>query len=105
MSGTALLAGRRGLVLGVSGENGVGYHAARAFRAAGAEVTVSHRESRRAAVAPLADALGCERIELDLATKARSRAASKSSANATESSIFCCTRSFTFPPVCSKGRP
>jgi len=69
MSGTALLAGRRGLVLGVSGENGVGYHAARAFRAAGAEVTVSHRESRRAAVAPLADALGCERIELDFSNE------------------------------------
>jgi len=65
MNGAQLLAGRRGLVLGVSGENSVGYHAARAFRAAGAEVTISHRESRRAAVAPLAEALGCERMELD----------------------------------------
>jgi enoyl-[acyl-carrier protein] reductase I len=65
MTHAGLLAGRRGLVLGVSGENGVGYHAARAFRAAGAEVTITHRENRRAAVAPLADALGCERAELD----------------------------------------
>jgi len=63
--GAGLLAGRRGLVLGVSGENSVGYHAARGFRAAGAEITLSHREQRRAEVAPLADALGCERMELD----------------------------------------
>lgn len=67
MTSGALLAGRRGLVLGVSGEDGIGYHAARAFRAAGAEVTITHREGRRGVVAPLADSLGCERIELDFA--------------------------------------
>ncbi len=65
MTHPQLLASRRGVVLGVSGENGVGFHAARAFRAAGAEVTVAHREARREVVTPLASALGCERIELD----------------------------------------
>src|SRR6478736_1551310 len=65
MTAAGLLAGRRGLVLGVSGENGIGYHAARGFRAAGAEVMITHRENRRPAVAPLASALGCERAELD----------------------------------------
>jgi len=60
-----LLARRRGLVLGVSSEDSIGYHAARAFRAAGAEVTITHRASRTAAVAPLSDALGCERAEVD----------------------------------------
>ena len=70
MTHTQLLAGRRGLVLGVSGENGIGFHAARAFRAAGAEVTLTHREPRRAAVTPLATALGCERVELDFRDEA-----------------------------------
>src|SRR3954471_24802529 len=65
MTHAQLLAGRRGVVLGVWWENGVGFHAARAFRAAGAEVIVTHREPRREVVAPLAAALGCERIELD----------------------------------------
>jgi len=65
MTGAALLAGRRGLVLGVSGEDSIGYHTARAFRSAGADVAITHREGRRAAVAPLAAALGCERAELD----------------------------------------
>lgn len=65
MTEAGLLAGRRGLVLGVSGENGVGYHAARGFVAAGASVAITHREARRDVVAPLATALGCERVELD----------------------------------------
>jgi enoyl-[acyl-carrier protein] reductase I len=70
MTGIGLLEGRRGLVLGVSGEHGIGYHAAREFRRAGAEVTLTHRAERRDAVAPLAAALGCERVELDFRDEA-----------------------------------
>jgi enoyl-[acyl-carrier protein] reductase I len=65
MTGVGLLAGRRGVVLGVSSEAGIGYHAARGFRNAGAEVTVTHRAERREAVSELVGALGCERVELD----------------------------------------
>jgi enoyl-[acyl-carrier protein] reductase I len=61
-----LLAGLRGIVLGVSGEDSVGYHTARAFRALGAEVTVTHRSGRRGAVGPLARALGVDTVELDV---------------------------------------
>ena len=39
----ALLAGCRGAVLGVSGENGVGFQAAKALRAFGAEVAITCR--------------------------------------------------------------
>lgn len=66
MTHATLLAGRRGLVLGVSSEDSIGYRAARAFRAAGAEITITHRAARRDAVMPLADGLGCERVELDV---------------------------------------
>jgi enoyl-[acyl-carrier protein] reductase I len=63
MSG--LLAGKRGLVLGVSGRNGVGYHAARGLRAAGAELAFTHRAARRHEVEPLAAELDCAAVELD----------------------------------------
>jgi enoyl-[acyl-carrier protein] reductase I len=59
------------LVLGVSSQNGVGYHTARAFRAQDAAVTITHREARRETVAPLAAALGCERVELDFRDESR----------------------------------
>jgi enoyl-[acyl-carrier protein] reductase I len=61
-----LLSGRRGIVLGVSGEDSIGYHTARAFRTLGAEVTVTHRSGRRESVGPLARALGCDAVELDV---------------------------------------
>lgn len=54
-----ILAGRRGLVLGMSGVNSVGYQCAAAFAALGAEVAVTYRPSRRDACAPLAEAAGC----------------------------------------------
>lgn len=60
-----LLTGRRGLVLGVSGRNGVGFHAAKGLRAQGAELTITHRAARRAEVEPLAAELGCPAAELD----------------------------------------
>ena len=62
---SALLSDRRGIVLGVSGENSVGYHAARGFRALGAELTFTHRAARRQELAPLAAELGCAHAELD----------------------------------------
>jgi enoyl-[acyl-carrier protein] reductase I len=63
MSG--LLGGRRGVVLGVSGRNSVGFHAARAFRALGAEVTFTHRAARRPQVEPLAAELESAAVALD----------------------------------------
>ncbi len=65
MTERSLLAGRRGVVLGVSGEDSVGYHTARSFRALGADVTITHRAGRRETVEPLARALGCSTVELD----------------------------------------
>jgi enoyl-[acyl-carrier protein] reductase I len=60
-----LLAGCRGVVLGVSGENGMGFQAAQALRAFGADVALTCRPSRRAAVERLAAELGCSCVELD----------------------------------------
>jgi len=65
MNERGLLAGRHGVVLGVSGEDSVGFHAARAFRALGAEVTVTHRAARRDTVVPLVREFGCNAVELD----------------------------------------
>ena len=51
-----LLTGHRGLVLGVSSEDSVGFHTARQLRALGADVAVSSLRdsprSRRAAISP-----------------------------------------------------
>lgn len=66
MTEQPLLAGRRGVVLGVSSEDSIGYRTARAFRSLGAEVTITHRAGRRETVAPLARALGCSTVELDV---------------------------------------
>jgi enoyl-[acyl-carrier protein] reductase I len=54
-----ILEGRRGLVLGMSSANSVGYQCATAFAALGAEVAVAYRPSRRETCAPLAEAAGC----------------------------------------------
>jgi enoyl-[acyl-carrier protein] reductase I len=61
----ALLAGRRGLVLGVSAANSIGYHLARTLRALGAEVAITCRPARVATVAPLAEELGAALHALD----------------------------------------
>ena len=65
-----LLAGCRGAVLGVSGENGVGFQAAKALRAFGAEVAITCRPTRRDSVARLATELGCSFTELDATDEA-----------------------------------
>lgn len=60
----ALLRGRRGLVLGVSSENSVGFQLARHFQTLGAEVAVSVRPSRSELLARLSR-LGLFGVELD----------------------------------------
>lgn len=54
----ALLASCRGLVLGVSGENSMGYQCARALVAQGAEVAATYRPARQEASAALLEAAG-----------------------------------------------
>lgn len=70
-----LLAGRRGVVLGVSGATSIGYHTARALRELGAEVAVTCRPARLAAVAALAAELGAAVHPLDVADDASLAAA------------------------------
>jgi enoyl-[acyl-carrier protein] reductase I len=60
----ALLAGRRGLVLGVSSENSVGFHLARHLQALGAEVAASLRPNRGQFLSRLSE-LGMFCVELD----------------------------------------
>jgi enoyl-[acyl-carrier protein] reductase I len=61
---TDLLANKRGLVLGVSSREGVGFHTAKALRDQGAEVAVSLRPGRRGFMSELADDGYCT-VELD----------------------------------------
>lgn len=61
---SALLEGKRGLVLGVSSKDSVAFHAARELREQGAEVAVSLRPSRSAFM-PELSALGLLPVELD----------------------------------------
>jgi enoyl-[acyl-carrier protein] reductase I len=63
---TALLAGRRGLVLGVSGANSMGYHIARSLGALGASVAITCRPKRLAQLRPLADELGATVYPVDV---------------------------------------
>src|SRR5262249_49862161 len=60
-----LLAGLRGMVIGVSGPNSVGYRAAAGLREFGADVAMTAREARLPALAPTASELGCELLGLD----------------------------------------
>lgn len=53
-----LLVGRRGVVVGVSGENSIGFHVAKALQAHGAEVAVTSRPGRVPEVQALAEANG-----------------------------------------------
>jgi enoyl-[acyl-carrier protein] reductase I len=63
-TGVALLADKRGLVLGVSSRGSVGFHTAEELRAHGAEVAVSLRPSRSAFMSELAES-GYVPVELD----------------------------------------
>jgi enoyl-[acyl-carrier protein] reductase I len=72
---TALLAGQRGVVLGVSGANSIGYHVARTLRELGAEVTVTCRPARLPGVVGLAGELGAELYPLEIRDEASVAAA------------------------------
>src|SRR5438128_480236 len=54
-----ILERRRGLILGMSARNSVGYHCATALTALGAEVAATYRPSRRDVCGPLAEEAGC----------------------------------------------
>jgi enoyl-[acyl-carrier protein] reductase I len=60
-----LLDGCRGVVLGVSGENGVGYRCAAAFRELGAQVGITYRPARKSEGELWASELGCLSSELE----------------------------------------
>jgi len=72
---TQILGGRRGLVLGVSGENSVGYHCAAKAKALGADVAVTHRPARREAALLWAERLGCHTVELEATDEASMKTA------------------------------
>lgn len=65
MSSGRILAGRRGIVLGVSSENSAGYACAAAAIEQGATVAISHRAERRQAAAALGARLGAKPIVLE----------------------------------------
>jgi enoyl-[acyl-carrier protein] reductase I len=62
----SLLAGRRGVVLGVSGPDSIGYHVARALRGHGAEVAITCRPARLPRVGPLGVELGAQVLPVDV---------------------------------------
>ena len=75
MKSGGILAGRRGLILGVSSENSAGYACAAAAIEQGASVAITHRPSRRGTVSALAARLGAERVELEATSESSVREA------------------------------
>jgi enoyl-[acyl-carrier protein] reductase I len=57
---TKLLSGCRGLVVGVSGAESIGYNLARDLTVMGAQVAATYRPARRISVAPLLESIGIE---------------------------------------------
>jgi enoyl-[acyl-carrier protein] reductase I len=66
-SAAGLLTGRRGVVLGVSGANSIGYSVARTLHQLGATVALTCRPARLARIAPLAAELGATAYPVDIA--------------------------------------
>jgi enoyl-[acyl-carrier protein] reductase I len=62
-----LLAGRRGVVLGVSGSNSIGFHVARALHDHGATVAVTCRPARLSNIAELAGELAAAAYPVEIA--------------------------------------
>lgn len=60
------LHGRVGLVVGVSAENGVGFHCAKSLVGRGARVAMSHRARPGSRGAELASALDCVAVQFDV---------------------------------------
>jgi enoyl-[acyl-carrier protein] reductase I len=71
----ALLAGRRGIVMGISSANSIGYQIARSLRALGATVAVTCRPARVAHVAPLVAELDSTVYPIELADESSLAAA------------------------------
>ena len=71
----ALLADRRGIVLGVSGANSIGYQVARSLHALGATVAATCRPARLAHVTPLMAELGGAVYPVELADESSLAAA------------------------------
>jgi len=65
MRPSGILSGRRGVVLGVSTENGAGYACAAAAMEQGATVAITHRPGREGVVGPLAARLGAKAFSLE----------------------------------------
>ncbi len=65
MTSTGMLAGRRGIVLGVSSENSAGYACAATAIEQGATVAISHRPSRHETARTLAARLGAKPVALE----------------------------------------
>lgn len=61
-----ILAGTRGVVMGVSGENSIGYRCAAAMIAMGAEVLMTSRPARGTSIALLAERLGARFAPVDV---------------------------------------
>jgi enoyl-[acyl-carrier protein] reductase I len=55
-----ILAGRRGVIVAVSSEESIGFHAAARLHALGASVAIAHRPARREAALRLAERAGAE---------------------------------------------
>jgi len=62
---THLLGGHRGLVIGVSGENSIGYAVARRFVELGAHAVVTCRPARQPVCAPLVERLGVHTVPME----------------------------------------
>ncbi|MEM6973523.1 MAG: enoyl-ACP reductase FabI [Pseudomonadota bacterium] len=73
---TDLLAGRKGLVIGVANENSIAAGCAQAFRASGADLALTYQtEKARKFVAPVAEAVGAEMLlPLDVTDQAQMEA-------------------------------
>jgi enoyl-[acyl-carrier protein] reductase I len=64
MDMASLLAGKRGLIVGIANEQSIAYGCARVMRASGAELAITYlNEKAQPHVRPLGEALGCAIIE------------------------------------------
>ena len=70
MKPSGILSGQRGIVLGVSTENGAGYACAAAAVEQGATVAITHRPGRESVAHPLAARLGAKALALEATDEA-----------------------------------
>lgn len=105
MNTAPLLQSCRGLVLGVSGENSMGYALAKGFVAMGADVAATYRQARRETCAPLLEAAGVRRhFAVDAGDEASIQALTAALGEAWGGSTSSYTRWSTSPPARSHAR-